>query len=333
MKSNYLNISLNDLEQFSNKKILVLGDVMVDETILGEVTRISPEAPVPIVNLNGDSTIVPGGASNTACNIQSLGGDVILFGVVGNDEYNIRLRNALKERGIDKVHLFEEVNRPTTVKTRVLGSAQGHYQQLIRLDREVTNKISHETEKSILNEFHNYVDLIGCVVLSDYCKGVLTNTLCQEIINTCNKNNIITIVDPKPYEISRFRNCTLLTPNIHEAKQITNMTRTGDESLKEMAQSIKDKFNSQSVVITLGKDGMLVLTESDYNIIPTNAKEVEDVTGAGDTVVAALSLALTSKLGFEESVTIANYAAGIAVGKRGTAQISLSELKKELLIN
>lgn len=316
-----------DLKKFKEKRILVIGDVMLDETLTGEVNRISPEAPVPVVNIKNVSVYLPGGASNTANNIKSLGGEVILIGVVGNDEYNLKLQSALKKVGIE-YHLFEEKDRFTTVKTRILGNSQGHSQQLIRLDKESTSSINLETENKIFNKFLEYSDSIDCLVLSDYFKGVLTKSLCKKIIEICNTNNVIVIGDPKPFDVERFNNSTILTPNLYEAEIISGLKKTDEKSLVKIASIIKDKLNLQSLIITLGKDGIFIDHKNSTMIVPTNTKDVVDVTGAGDTVIATLALALQCEFSFLEAVKLANYAAGLVVERIGTSTISADELER-----
>jgi len=280
-----------NIDDFKNKKIIVLGDVMLDKSLFGEVVRISPEAPIPIVKIKGEPKLVPGGAANTASNISSLGAKVLLFGVVGDDGNAQSLGRALKEAGIEN-HLVKDADRPTITKTRVFGSAQGHQQQIIRLDQEEIISISSEIEDKLISALKVEIESADAVVLSDYAKGTLTVSLAETAIHLANENHKIIIVDAKPQNIGRFKRCTLATPNIHEAEQIVG---SKDMSLEAMANKIKELMECKQVIITLGKEGMYILNGGG-KLIPTKAKEILDVTGAGDTVVGTLALPKTRVL-------------------------------------
>ena len=312
------------LENFKNKKILVVGDIMLDKYIWGDVSRISPEAPVQVVHVQKE-TYAPGGASNVASNISALNGKAFIVGIAGNDEAKNILLQELKNRAINTDGIFIEGDKPTTQKVRIVGRSQ----QLLRVDYENKEHVHKDIEQSVSKFLGRIIKDIDIVVISDYAKGVITQELSSRLIQIARENNKAIIVDPKPKHRDLYSNVTLITPNNAEASEMTNI-EDGNDAVSEMGTKLLKYLNS-NVLITRGEKGMS-LFEKDGNIthIPANAKEVYSLIGAGDTVVATLALALASDASFKEAATLANIAAGIKVGKIGTASVSVEEIKKEI---
>jgi len=310
MKMN--NELLNTLENFKEKNILIIGDIMLDKYIFGKVDRISPEAPVQVVEVKKENYL-PGGAANVANNIAALNANAFMVGIVGNDnEANILLEE-LNKRNINTSGIVKDAQKPTTQKVRILGQKQ----QLLRIDYEKKDYINKEAENNILNFIKTQINNTDAIIISDYAKGVITQDLIKEIKDIA-KEKII-IVDPKPKHKDFYKGTTLITPNLKEAKE---MTEKEEDLIKEL---------DSPILITKGEKGMS-LYEKDGNItnIPTKAKEVYDVSGAGDTVVATLALALSSNATLKQAAILANHAAGITVGKVGTSTVTIEEIKKNI---
>ena len=317
------------IDNFKNKSILVIGDVMLDKCIWGDVERISPEAPVQVVEVTEES-YSPGGAANVANNIAALGSKVIMVGIVGNDTTKEELVEELKKRGIDTSGLIVDESKRTIRKVRIFGKSQ----QLLRFDYEKKGYVGKETEDKILDFLKSKIKSVDAVIVSDYAKGVVTKTLMEKLKELCKENNKSIVVDPKPRHKDFYRNVALITPNHAEAHQMSNIGKDEEENTKEdiekLGKTLLDELNS-NILITRGEKGMsLFCKDGTIKHIPTFAKEVYDIIGAGDTSVAALTLALASGASFEESAIIANYAAGIVVGKVGTSTVSIDELKKSI---
>ena len=324
-----MNKLMNFIEKFKDKNILVIGDVMLDKCIWGDVERISPEAPVQVVEVTEES-YSPGGAANVANNIAALGSKVIMAGIVGNDTTKEELIEELKKRGIDTSGLIVDESKRTIRKVRVFGKSQ----QLLRFDYEKKGYVGKETEDKILDFLKSKIKSVDAVIVSDYAKGVVTKTLMEKLKELCKENNKSIVVDPKPRHKDFYRNVALITPNHAEAHQMSNIGKDEEENTKEdiekLGKTLLDELNS-NILITRGEKGMsLFCKDGTIKHIPTFAKEVYDIIGAGDTSVAALTLALASGASFEESAIIANYAAGIVVGKVGTSTVSIDELKKSI---
>jgi len=300
------------LTKFKGKNILIIGDIMLDKYIFGNVERISPEAPVQVVQVEKENYL-PGGAANVANNIAALQGNAFMVGIVGNDnEANILLEE-LKKRNINTEGVLSDNNKPTTQKVRILGQKQ----QLLRIDYEKRDYLNKETENNILNFIKEKIKEMDAIVISDYAKGVITEDLITEIKNIA--NNKIIVVDPKPKHKNFYKDVSLVTPNLKEAKEMADKE---EDLIKEL---------NSPILITKGEKGMS-LYEKDGNVtnIPTKAKEVYDVSGAGDTVVATLALALSSDATPKQAAILANHAAGITVGKVGTSTVTTEEIKKSL---
>lgn len=306
-------------EIITTRNILVVGDIMLDEYLWGTVRGISPEAPVPVVEIR-QQTYTPGGAGNVAANLASLGSNVWLVGVVGTDTQAAKLFEVLSQTPRISMHLYPCQDRPTTTKTRILA----HSQQMMRTDREERHSISAEAEANILTCVREHLNNVHACILSDYAKGVLTDSLISSIIGLCQK--IPVIVDPKGHRYSRYHGATIVTPNTHEAH-----LAIGDEEanlpIEAVAEHLQQEIGPSALLITRGPQGMsLFLPGIPPTHIPTQARNIYDVTGAGDTVVAVLALLLAANMDLESAAKMANYAAGVVVGKVGTACVSLEEL-------
>ena len=315
------------VDRFPKVKILVVGDVMMDRFVWGKVSRISPEAPVPVVLVDShdeSETFGLGGAANVANNIHSLGGKVLFCGIVGNDEMGKKTREQLTEKGIEH-KIFTEEGRQTTVKTRIFANQQ----QVVRIDRET---IDHP-KPSILRDFSNFVmkkiENIDGIIISDYGKGLLTGTLIRAIIRKARKSRKLIMVDPKSKNFFHYRGATVVTPNTKEASEALGRPITDQPSLERGGRMLLRRLKCDVLVVTKGEEGMAIFEpHQEPFFVPTVAKEVFDVTGAGDTVIGTMALALGAKAGVIDAAKLANYAAGIVVGKVGTAIVNQEELLK-----
>lgn len=301
--------------------IIVIGDIMLDRYLNGEVNRISPEAPVPIVKIKSEYTVL-GGAANVANNISSLGSPCKLFGHIGNDQNGTILNNITNKTQIDLLAL--NCGAPTITKTRVVG---GH-QQIVRLDHEEKLTSIDTLSKSILSHLTTQ---IKTVIMSDYAKGICTNSLCQTVINKCNQLKIKVIIDPKGKDWSKYQNAYMLTPNLKELSEVLGKNiANNDLEIEISGQEILKNINLQYLLVTRSEKGMSLIHKQGTTHFPTLAKEVYDVSGAGDTVIATLAWALSENNNIESAVHKANTAAGIVVSKFGTAPIEKNELIREL---
>jgi rfaE bifunctional protein kinase chain/domain len=314
---------------FGKATILILGDIMLDEYLYGSVSRISPEAPVPVVEINNEQ-IRLGGAANVANNIRSLGDQPILVGLVGEDDASIKLNQLLKEKGIARDYLIDDSSRRTTIKTRIIA----HSQQVVRADREDNYEISAELEKRILDKFHSVKDKIKAVIISDYGKGVITASLLEKLIPTCREKRIFVAVDPKETHFFNYKRVSVITPNHHEAGFAAGRRIRTDEDLNAVGKALLEKLQAESILITRGEKGMALFNangEIDY--FPTVARKVFDVTGAGDTVIASFVSAVAAGATLKEAAVVSNCAAGVVVGEIGTATVTSPQLTAELKLN
>lgn len=314
------------LREASGQRVLVIGDVMLDEYVWGEVQRISPEAPVPVVVVQ-ERTYRPGGAANVVANIAQMGGKPVLCGVLGDDSMASRLIALLEHNGVGNVAgLILSPERPTIVKSRIVAQNQ----QMIRLDVESNAPISGRLEESILAWIEEHVSLAQACVLSDYAKGVLTPSVCRRAIDLAQSRQLPIIVDPKGIDFGKYAGATVVVPNLREALLGADDSRRTDRSLAEVASTLIEMTGGASLIIKRGADGMsLFQRERDPMHFPARAKSVYDVTGAGDTVVASLALALASGAGMVDAIALANAAAGVVVGKFGTATVHPEEILSE----
>ncbi len=314
------------IKTFPNYKILVVGDIIMDEFLWGEVSRISPEAPVPIVKVEKE-TFLLGGAANVVNNLLGLKGQVLLTGVIGPDGMGRRLVRKLQSLGTSTEGIVTEEGRPTAIKTRVIARDQ----QVVRVDRERAVPILPETLKAILNIVKKNLAQIQGVIISDYGKGVISRELMIGIKRILGKNPIPILVDPKPNNIHWYERVTLITPNRLEAEMAVGKKIASLEDLLWAGKQLLKKIKCESVLITRGPEGMtLFLNNKKIEHIPTAARKVFDVMGAGDTVIATLILSLASGMNIVQACKTANYAAGIVVGEVGTAAVQAGELIKVL---
>ncbi|MDO8672302.1 MAG: D-glycero-beta-D-manno-heptose-7-phosphate kinase [Dehalococcoidia bacterium] len=314
------------LARSHGKTVLVLGDLMLDEYIWGKVNRISPEAPIPIVEVQSVS-LAPGGACNVAANIAKLGGKVALVGVIGKDDSGERLKDELISRGISTDFLIEDPSRPTTLKTRIIA----HSQQMVRTDRESRSPVNDLVAARILSVVSDLLAGVDCIIISDYGKGVVEPTLAERIIALVRTAERPITIDPKGQDYSKYRNATIVTPNKAEAAQAARVDIKDASSLIAAGNALLKQLSCEAVLITRGEEGMSLFEANGRQThLPTFARQVYDITGAGDTVIGTLSLALTTGATLVECANIANHAAGLVVGKIGTASVTGEELEAEL---
>ena len=317
------------LKGFSKVKLLVVGDIMMDRSVSGKVSRISPEAPVPVVIVEKEEFNL-GGAANVAHNIRSLGGVVSLCGVLGKDESGRRLYKKIVEKEIQTQGIFFEPGRQTTVKTRIIAH-HPHHQQLVRVDRETTNHPKVSTSRVLLGFLTEGINDFDGIVISDYGKGLLTRKLIETIIRRARKSEKIIMVDPKVKNFFFYKGATIITPNTQEASEASRTPYTDQSSVEKMGRKLLTRLSCDAIVITQGEKGMTIFErhQKPYRV-PTVAKEVYDVTGAGDTVIGTMALALGTgpHVNVKDAASLANYAAGIVVGKVGTAVVRREELLK-----
>jgi D-beta-D-heptose 7-phosphate kinase/D-beta-D-heptose 1-phosphate adenosyltransferase len=304
------------------RRVLVVGDVMLDEFLWGRVARISPEAPVPVVEITAQ-TFHLGGAANVASNVRSLGGQAAVAGVVGNDDAGRRLREALAASGVEDGLTVDGAGRPTTHKTRIIA----HHQQVVRADREEAGAIDAALEDALGGALRLLARGAGAIILSDYQKGVVTRRLMKSVLAAARREGIPLLVDPKVRHFALYRGAAVVTPNQVEAEQATGVRIRDTAGLHEAGGRILRTLRCRAALITRGENGMALFEEGKKPVeIPTAARQVFDVTGAGDTVIATLALALASGAALPEAAMLANYAAGVVVGKIGTATVAPEEV-------
>jgi D-beta-D-heptose 7-phosphate kinase / D-beta-D-heptose 1-phosphate adenosyltransferase len=310
------------LNGFHAARVLVLGDVMLDRFVYGSVERISPEAPIPVVNVERVMDM-PGGAANVARNIAAMGARVILLGAVGEDVWAQDLRTQLKLSPTIDAQLIGDSSRPTTVKTRYVADGQ----QVMRADRESRLALPAAVEQAMLDRYSVALRDVSVVVLSDYAKGVLSDSVARAAIDIARKTGKTIIVDPKAKDFAKYRGATILTPNRLELQQACGQECVTDEQVVNGARGIVDQKICDAMIVTRGKYGMSVIQSDGLSAhLPTAARQVFDVSGAGDTAVAAISLSIAADAGVDEAAALANIAAGIVVGKRGTATVNTGEI-------
>lgn len=314
---------MNNLrQQLVSSRVLVIGDLMLDEYLFGAASRISPEAPVPVVDITRRQ-YVAGGAANVAANVRSLGAAVRLLGVWGNDSHARTLAGVLEQAEIDFSAVSVSGQRSTTCKTRVIAGQQ----QIVRFDTEDRIPLTFAERTVLAGCFAGALAKCDICVFSDYGKGMLPADFCAELIASAREANKPVIVDPKGLDFSKYRGCTVITPNLKEAAQAAGFEDGSDAETSEIGTRLLEQLPGASVLITRGADGMALFRPTKRPLtIPTVAREVFDVVGAGDTAVAALAVALAAGLSLERATYLSNVAAGIAVGKRGTVAVSLDEL-------
>jgi len=312
------------VENFIGKKVLIIGDCMLDEYVYGDCNRISPEAPIPVF-VRKQAKDFPGGAANVSANIKAVGGEPVIIGIVGNDLQGRRFLEVMKEKNIDSGGILASDFRQTTVKTRIVAQNQ----QMIRIDKEVVNELSSDETESIKKKIENLIGSVNSVVISDYGKGIITKNIIQYLLGMINKREIKTVVDPKVDHFNLYKGMTVITPNHREASNAAGLNIVDEDSMKMVGSKLLETVACDNVLITWGERGMVLFQKTVEPIfIPATARAVYDVTGAGDTVVAILSLALASGANVEDSSRIANYAGGIVVEKSGTSVVYKEEVLK-----
>jgi len=312
------------LDRISTCSILVVGDLMVDQFVIGTVDRISPEAPVPIIRFDHETWRL-GGAANVAHNVLALGGRVDAIGVVGTDADGARLLDELSGRSIGSAGIISDASRRTTRKLRVVTTRN---QQVARIDYEMDGDIDPSIETLVIRRISDLAASANAIVISDYLKGVITPKVAAACAHAARSHGVPLLVDPKVAHIERYHGATVITPNHHEAESVTHMRIRSEADAREAARRFRDRAGCEAVLITRGEHGMWLLgREHEEVALPAEAREVADVTGAGDTVVSALALAMAAGAPLAEAARFANRAAGIVVGKFGPATASPEELK------
>lgn len=314
------------LSRFRFVRLVVVGDLMLDEYVWGEVNRISPEAPVPVVQVKR-RTHVPGGAANAAAGIAALGASASVIGIIGGDEAGRALRRALDERSIGAEGVVVAESRTTTTKTRVVA----HSQQVVRTDVEELEPFAPDVEERVLRAIEDAASGCDALVISDYGKGAVSERVARAAIDRASERGAPVVVDPKGGDYSKYRGATVVTPNVHETELATRRQISDGETLERAVADLRSVLDGSAVLVTRGAEGMALFGGGRRVDIPTSAQAVYDVTGAGDTVVAVLALGLAAGMQLEDAARLANVAAGVAVGKVGTASVEPDELASAAL--
>jgi len=310
------------IDDFSTVRLLVIGDLVLDEYVWGDVERVSPEAPVPVVHVR-DETVMLGGAANAARNVVALGGSVDCCSVIGDDEAGETIKELLKDLGVDPAGLVSAPGRPTTRKTRIIAQSQ----QVVRFDRETFDPPPRSTSQELLRAIESLLPRAHGAIIEDYGKGVLERRIARAVMRLCGEAGVPVSVDPKA-TLSDYRGASLLKPNLREAEALAGVTVQTTDDLRRVASRLQAKIGGGDVVVTRGPDGMSAFEGDGPELhVHTVAREVFDVQGAGDTAIAALTLSLRAGASLHEAAVIANAASGVVVGKVGTATASADEVK------
>ena len=313
--------------KFKNTGILVIGDLMIDRYIWGKVKRISPEAPVPVVEVTKEDLLL-GGAANVAHNVLSLGGRVYVAGTVGTDYMGKILIDRFRESGIGTDGIVIDKDRPTTVKTRVIA----HSQQVVRFDKEMKSDISHPTLSLVIDYVRTCLPKIKGIIISDYSKGLITRALIKRILDLTDSRKVVS-VDPKIGHFNFYTGVSLVTPNVNEASFGSGIDIVDEKTLISAGKTLLKKLRCKAVILTRGDEGMSLFEKSGkVTHIPTCAREVFDVSGAGDTVIAAITLSHSAGATLKDAVIIGNHAAGVVVGKVGTAVATQEEILESMKV-
>ena len=312
------------IERFPKTRVLVIGDIIMDEYIWGDVSRISPEAPVPVVDVKRETKML-GGAGNVVNNLSSLGGEAILCGVVGDDSTARQVVEMVRNLGAATEGILQEPDRPTTIKTRIVAQ----HQQVVRFDRESRRELLPKTVERLLRFVNRMRKDIHAIVVSDYAKGVISPQLMKGLTDLVADSDIVLGVDPKKKNFEHYKGIDVITPNHHEASAFSGIEIVDDETLVAAGNRILRHLKCRSVLITQGKDGMTLFEKKGEPVhIPTVARKVFDVTGAGDTVISTFCLGLAAGMDLKSAALISNFAAGIVVGEVGTSTVKAEELKR-----
>jgi D-glycero-beta-D-manno-heptose-7-phosphate kinase len=311
---------------FNTKRIAIIGDIMLDRYLWGLVSRISPEAPVPVVEIQQESNRF-GGSGNVANNINSLGGHPFLIGVIGNDINGTFLTDLMKEKNMTTDGLIIQDSIPTTVKTRIIA----HNQHVVRIDRENKLPIPSDTEEKLIAILNKHIHEFDAIIIEDYNKGVITGGIIKEILKLSKQYNIPITVDPKYNNFSLFKGVKLFKPNKKEAEEILGVKILDNDSVINAMKLLVEKLNCENVLITRGESGMALLEKNgDVTFIRTRARQVSDVSGAGDTVISTITMALVSGSSMKEAATIANFAAGLVCEEIGAVPVDKEQLLNTL---
>ena len=322
---------INSLKKFNKINILIIGDMVADVYLKGNISRVSREAPVLVLEHAGEK-VVPGGAANVVHNVATLGGQAFAVGLIGNDKAGSGLRAILNDKNVETTGLIVEENRPTITKTRIIaGGSATVSQQIVRIDQEVKDSILKQSEESFINILKQVIDKIDAVVLSDYGSGMLSDKIRSFIIESCQEKNIKTIVDSR-YDILKFEGVSFVKQNEAEAAKAVGFELTSEDAVVTAGKILLEKLQAEGIIISRGEQGMSLIQDNGeiHHIPVVDKSEVFDVSGAGDTAVAAFILAIASGAKPVEATKIANFAAGIAVRKLGTATVSNEELNEVL---
>jgi D-glycero-beta-D-manno-heptose-7-phosphate kinase len=316
----------NIFSGLGGNSIIILGDLMMDRYMWGEVHRISPEAPVPVVEVKNE-TILLGGAANVAMNVHAIGDLPYLVGVIGNDMRSETFNILLGDNGLTSEGIVMDNDRPTTIKTRIIA----HNQQVVRADHESIDEISADIEKEILDKIKSKIESAKGLIISDYGKGVITKSLLEKVISLCRKKDVFVAVDPKDVHFKSYKKVSVITPNHHEAGFAYGKRIRNEEELKEVGWGLLKILDAESILITRGPEGMALFEKGErLTFLPAAARKVYDVTGAGDTVISTFTSAVAAGANLPEAAYISNQAAGIVVAEIGTAQVSKDALLKEI---
>lgn len=326
-----MNLDVNALfNQFSQQRILVVGDVMIDAYLRGTVTRISPEAPVPIVNLERTEDRL-GGAANVALNLASLGAEPILCAIVGDDRGGKTFSHILDHHGLSTDGIVKSADRITTIKTRIIGNNQ----HLLRIDEEVLTNISEQEEIDFIERIRQLLNTkVDAIILEDYNKGLLTPKVIESIVNMANERTIPVTVDPKKDNFFAYKNVTLFKPNLKELKEglgVTSMQVTNRSAFEAAVKELESRLTNAITLVTLSEHGVFIKQEEDKRYIPAHIRTIADVSGAGDTVIAVATLCLVAGLAIEHIADIANLSGGLVCEVSGVVPIDAALLKKEIL--
>jgi rfaE bifunctional protein kinase chain/domain len=306
--------------------ILVIGDLMIDHYIWGDATRLSPEAPVPIVNVKNESTTL-GGAANVAQNLVALGAKVTLSGVIGDDAFGARLKEIMTQEGIATDAIIEDKQRPTTVKTRVVAGSH----QLVRVDREITDALHNDLANELAGKLAKYIEEADIILFSDYGKGLFSEELTQRLIKLANSRGKKVIIDPKGLNYEKYKGSYLIKPNRKELAEAAKTEKIKNlDDLQKAAKTILKQTGAEYLVVTLSEEGMVILDAITYKLLPVKATAVFDVTGAGDTVLATMAYFIASGLSIEDACELANHAAAIVIRRVGSATTTIDEIIEDI---
>ncbi|MBD3425774.1 MAG: D-glycero-beta-D-manno-heptose-7-phosphate kinase [Candidatus Omnitrophica bacterium] len=331
------SVLLDAVRQFSDKKVMVLGDLLLDRYVYGKVSRISPEAPIPVLLVDREDDYRPGGGCNVSNNLAKLGAEVYLVGVIGMDSEDgefkrtEKLKKLLREENINIDGVFEDPERQTIMKTRVMAHHHPHHQQIVRVDREDVHEISDAFRDKIKGYIEKNIGRMDALIIEDYGKGLITKSLLGDIIDIARKNKVMVSVDPKENHFDLYRNVSVITPNRDEAGKAAGLVLDDIGKIKQGGSKLLDLTAAEVVLITLGEEGMMLFRKgADPRHIPTVAQDVYDVSGAGDTVIGVYTLSCVSGADPVDAARLANCAAKIVVSKTGAYAVSKEELVEEL---